>query len=153
MRTLIGSVLLVVLIAACGSRREAAACDERASELKSYLIQVFDPRANPPPPWPAGDADTDRTIDAARDVLRTAIHATSADKAPPLRGPQHGPVDDTLAGCPQARDAWAHMSSFPEPDHLTKAAIAISDGVAACGCHVNIPLIRAALYLLVRGPD
>jgi hypothetical protein len=36
---------------------------------------------------------------------------------------------------------------------LTKAAIAISDGVAACGCHVNIPLIRAALYLLVRDTD
>ena len=54
---------------------------------------------------------------------------------------------------PQARDAVAHTADFPEPDHLTKAANAIGDGVAACGCTVNIPLLRAGFYLMARGPD
>lgn len=164
MKMLIVLFPLVFLIAACSDHgkpppnHEAnpgeASCNTRAAELKSYLIQVFDPTAKPPPPWPTGDADTDKKLDAARDVLRKALAATSADKATALRGhPEPGPVDETLAGCPQARDAWANISSFPEPDHLTKAAIAIGDGVAACGCHINIPLIRAALYLMVRGPD
>jgi hypothetical protein len=62
-------------------------------------------------------------------------------------------VDETLEGCPQARDAWANISNVPGPDHLTKAVIAIADGVAACGCRINIPLIRGAFYLLARGPD
>jgi hypothetical protein len=164
MRSSIALSLVVAVIAACGDHREPppnhaadpaeASCKQRAADLTSYLIQVFDSNAKPPPPWPTGDAATDHTVDMARDALRKAMTATSADKARPLRGhPEPGPVDETLAGCPQARDAWAHVSRFPEPDHLTKAAVAIGDGVAACSCHINIPLIRAALYLMVRGPD
>ncbi len=79
---------------------------------------------------------------------------TPEDEALPLgRVPEAGSVDDTLAGCPQARHAWENIANFPGPDHLTKAAIAIGDGVAACGCRIDIPLIRAALYLMARGPD
>ncbi len=164
MRTLSALAPLVILITACGERRQPplsheakpgeASCNTRAAELESYLIQVFDPAAKPPPPWPTGDADTDKKLDAARDALRKAMNATPEDEASPLRGrPEPGPVDETLAGCPQARHAWENISNFPEPDHLTKAAIAIGDGVAACGCNIDIPLIRAALYLMARGPD
>src|SRR5690606_31346979 len=113
-----------------------------------YLIQVVDPAAKPAPPWPTGDPATDKLLDAARDNLRKVMSLTPDDPAPPLpEGFRRGPVDETLDGCPQARDAWANVSNVPGPNHLTKAVIAIADGVAACGCRLNIPLIRAAFYL------
>jgi hypothetical protein len=129
-------------------------CGERAAELKLYLTQVFDPNAKPKPPWPIGDPELDKQLDARRDDLRKLQAETPADKARPLAsGLKRGPMDETLDGCPQARDAVAHIADFPEPDHLTKAANAIGDGVAACGCTVNIPLLRAGFYLMARGPD
>lgn len=39
------------------------------------------------------------------------------------------------------------------PDRMTTAVSAIADAVAACGCRLDIPLIRGAFYLYVRGLD
>jgi hypothetical protein len=37
-------------------------------------------------------------------------------------------------------------------DKRVEAFIKIADGVEACGCKVNIPWLKAAYYLLQRGP-
>ena len=159
MKLVVASALFTMVVA-CSDHHAATpnnngpTCSDRAAELKSYLAHVFDPNAKPKPPWPTGDAELDKQLDAKRDDLRKVLAETSADKARPLAaGFKRGPMDETLDRCPQARDAVAHIADFPEPDHMTKAANAIGDGVAACGCNVNIPLIRASFYLMVRGPD
>ncbi len=153
MKLAVASTLLATLVACSDHTASESSCSARAAELKSYLAQVFDPNAKPKPPWPTGDAELDKQLDAKRDYLRKLMAETSADKARPLEGFKRGPMDETLDRCPPARDAVAHIADFPEPDHMTKAANAIGDGVAACGCNVNIPLIRAGLYLIARGPD
>jgi hypothetical protein len=156
-------MLLVVVVGACGDHRDPPphnasstaeiSCTTRASDLTTYLVQVVDPDATPAPPWPTGDVETDQLVQTARDHLRRVMAETSVGKVRPLLpGVKRGPVDDTLAGCPQARDAWANISNVSGPDRMTRAA-AIGDGVKACDCHVNIPLIRAAFYVMVRGPD
>lgn len=152
---LAASTLFTALLA-CSDHRTAtpvSSCHVRAAELKSYLAQVFDSNAKPKPPWPTGDAALDKQLDAKRDELRKRLAETSADKARPLEGFKRGPMDETLDRCPPARDAVAHIGDFPDPDHLTKAANAIGDGVEACGCNVDISLIRVGFYLIARGPD
>ena len=163
LRSIILLPLVVGLTACGGDHREppadheqapAESCKTRSAELASYLAQVVDPNAKPAPPWPIGDAELDKKLTAARDDLRKGMTKDPAAKAHRLSpGFKRGPVDDTLDGCPQARDAWANISNVEGPDHMTKAMTAIGGGVNACACHVNIPLLRAAMYLAVRGPD
>lgn len=160
MKTLMALSFLLLAIAACGGRGGAtssdASCSRRAEELRAYLIQVVDPAARPTPPWVTGDPATDKVLAEGRDAVRKAMSSTPnpADPMPLLsEGVRRGPVDETLEGCPQARDAWMNVSKVPEPDRMTKAVSAIADGVAACGCRLDIPLIRGAFYLYVRGPD
>jgi hypothetical protein len=149
-RSAISAVFLA--LGACG-HRDAAPCATRAAELRSYVTAIFDSTAKPRPPWPTGNADTDAIVDKARAELRAVTRETSADKARPLVAATRGPVDDTLAGCPQASDAYASLGSREGSDRFASYAIAIGDGVEACSCHVDIPLVESALYLLVRGPD
>jgi len=152
---------VVAALAACGGRAAPtpvstgdATCKSRAAELTSYLTQVFDPSAKPAPPWDALDADTRAKVDPTRDKLRASMAKTSADKASALSaGIQPGPMDETIAGCAQANAVYPHAAEYPDPDHMTKYATALGNGVAACDCHVNIPLVRAAFYMIVRGPD
>jgi hypothetical protein len=146
-------------LAACGdgsapaSNRDAT-CKSRAAELTAYLTQVFDPNAKPAPPWDALDADTRAKADRARDKLRAAMAKTSADEASPLStGFQPGPMDETIAGCAQANAVYPHAAEYQGPGHMTKYAIALGDGVAACDCHLNIPIVRAGFYMMFRGPD
>jgi hypothetical protein len=159
MKTLIALPSLLIAITACGGRGASstdASCSRRAEELKSYLIQVVDPTARPTPPWATGDPATDKLLAEAREAVREAMSSTlnPGDPMPRLsEGVRRGPVDDMLDGCPQARDAWANAGQVPGPDRMTKAVSAIADGVVACGCRIDIPLLRGAFYLYVRGPD
>jgi hypothetical protein len=161
MKTSMALAPLLVAITACSGRGATsidASCPRRAEELKAYLIQIVDPAATPTPPWVTGNPVTDKLLAEGRDDLRKAM--VPWDPAAPMprlsEGVRRGPVDDTLEGCPPAHHAWTNISRVPGPDRLTrmtKAVTAIADGVAACGCRIDIPLIRGAFYLMERGPD
>ena len=147
-------VVVVVALGACRHADGQTACKARVAELKSYLVQVLDPAAKVAPPWPTGEPETDRVVDEARANLRKVMAETSEDKARPLLPPRtDGPVDVELARCPLARDAWASLPELEGPDRMTRWANAIGDGIAACGCQIDIPLIRSQVYLMTRGPD
>ena len=39
------------------------------------------------------------------------------------------------------------------PDQQRPTMIEIADAIGSCNCNVDIPLVRALLYLFERGPD
>jgi hypothetical protein len=158
-------LILVVTIAACGSRSNpppasnttptAASCAERAAELKLYLGSVYDPSAKPAAPWPTGDADTDRTITELRDKVRKAsAPADPSARAPRLEaGVKPGRLELELATCPAAKDSLARVGTAESEPQKRAGWVGVADGIGQCGCALNVPLVRALMYMLVRGAD
>src|SRR5512140_597523 len=98
----------LMVFAACRSaeRPAAPACATKTAELKALLVQLVDHNAKPSPPWPTGDAATDRRIDEARATMRAALVPRPADqRQPPLHeGVTPGALEHELAACPSALD-------------------------------------------------
>ena len=132
----------------------AASCADRAAELETWLTAVFDPAQEVAPPWPSGDATTDAEVDKLRAEARALARPRDpAAKAEPLTaGVTPGRLEQELASCPQARAQLGAVGTTP-PAERRAAMVAIADGIAACDCKVNLPLVKALLYLGERGPD
>jgi hypothetical protein len=126
----------------------------RAAELKAFLVQLLDPGAKPKPPWPTGDATTDRRIDEARTAMRAALAPRSPEQRqlPLHEGTTPGLLEHELASCPSALAQLAQVGEVA-PAERHHAFAAIADRIAACDCHVDLPFLGALFYLSQRGPD
>lgn len=146
----------LIAFAACGSAEKPAAraCATKAAELKALLIQLVDPNAKPSPPWPTGDAATDRRIDEARATMRTWLVPRPPDQRQlPLHdGVTPGALEHELAACPPALDQLENVGKVA-PRERNTAFAAIADRIGTCDCHVDLPFVSALFYIIQRGPD
>lgn len=163
------SLVLVLVLVACGGGGSAkpappsnivvapvaASCATRAAELETYLADVWDLSAKPAPPWPSGDAATDKRIDEGREKVRKAMAPVDpSQRAVKLSdGIKPGPLEAELAPCQPALESLKGVGLANTTAEKVHAFTGIADAIGACDCNVNIPFVRAALYVLVRGPD
>jgi len=146
----------LIALAACRSAEKPAAptCATRAAELKALLVQLVDRDAKPGPPWPTGDAATDRRIDEARATARVALVPRPPDqRQPQLReGTTPGALEHELAACRPALDQLAQVGEAA-PGDRNGAFAAIADRIDTCHCNVDLPFVSALFYIIQRGPD
>jgi hypothetical protein len=149
-------VLCLVALAACRASDPpgSSTCASRAAELKAVLAQWLDPAAKPRPPWPTGEAKTDHRIDDERARLRASLAPRDPARAlPPLTpGVTPGALEHELASCQPALDQLSSVGNV-DPSERNRAFASIADRIAACDCHVDLPLVTALFYLFLRGPD
>jgi hypothetical protein len=160
-------VLVIAAIVACADHKEAASpsnvaakpqqasCTTTASELKTYLASVYDASARPARPWPTGDAATDHKLDELRDKLRKAMMPAdpTAQAQPLVEGFKPGPLDHELEKCPPATEQLKAIGTAYDDAAKQAAFAGIADAIKACDCKLNVPLVRALMYMLLRGPD
>lgn len=155
------ALLVAVLFSVTGCKKQGTAgtgapspeCKQEAAGLRTYLTAVFDPAQKPAPPWPTGDAELDKEIDAARAKVRALMKpADPAAPAAPLTPGVKDPLTGHLAECPAAAAQLQEVGQVA-PAQRTAAMIAIADAIESCDCKVSIPRVKAALYLGQRGPD
>jgi hypothetical protein len=144
--------------ASAANREPAAAtatpsCKEQAAELRAFLTEVFDENSRVEAPWPTGDPELDAQIEQARAKARELMNpADLSEKAIPLAPGIDDSADKAMyRDCPEGLAALRAVTTAPA-DKRVEAFIKIADGVEACGCKVNIPWLKAAYYLLQRGP-
>jgi hypothetical protein len=161
------SIVTAFAMAACGSAppptsaltptptNQAAptSCDTRAADLHTYLASVFDKSAKPAPPWPTGDTSTDKRIDEVRAKMRAAMNPDTHKASDLAAGIPPGPLDDELKPCQPAVDSLANVGRADTDAQKLSAFTGIADAIGTCNCNVNLPFVRASLYLLVRGPE
>lgn len=158
MKRAMGIVVLMAVVGCKKDKADSAAspspeCKQKASELRAYLTEVFDPGKRPAPPWPTGDAPLDKDIDAARAKVREAMKP--ADPAAPA-APLTAGVKESLSGhletCPAVMAQLEKVAAAAPADRVA-TMVAVADAVERCDCEVSIPRVKAALYLGQRGPD
>jgi len=146
----------LIAFAACRSAEKPAAptCATKVAELKALLVQLADHNAKPSPPWPTGDAATDRRIDEARATMRAALVPRPADQRqlPLHEGVTPGALEHELAACRPALDQLANAGNVA-PAERNGAFAAIADRIGTCDCHVDLPFVSALFYIIYRGPD
>jgi hypothetical protein len=132
----------------------AATCAAQVDDLRAFLTSVFDPAQQVPAPWPTGDAARDARIEQLRADARAA--ARPADPTAPQQrltaGVTSGALEGELGRCQPARDQLVKVGEAA-PDQARATMVGIADAILACDCQVGLPLVRALLYLLQRGPD
>ena len=132
----------------------ADACTQQIPELVGFIGTVLDPSQKMVPPWPTGDAEFDKDLDALRAKARElAKPSDPGKKAEPLAaGVKPGRLDKELENCAAAKEQIKTISEAPA-DKRNDAWIGLAGAIAACNCEPKIPRIKALLYLMHRGPD
>jgi len=153
---------LITALPACSGHAAAppagTSCTARAAELKTFLASVVAPTGTPARPWPTGDAAADHRIEEVRALARQEIRAAAraadpAARATPLTiGITPGRLEHELATCPPALARFARIGVVP-PAERWHAFAEVADGIRECDCTIDLPLTRAMLYILQRGPD
>jgi hypothetical protein len=160
-----GSVLVVMIWAACGGKAKEPApvanagasttCSAQVADLKSFLLAVYDP-AHPQVavPWPTGDATRDKRIQDRQAQLREQLKPVDPSKRvePLTSGVHPSLLEQELAPCPAA-GAQIHKVGEAGPGKQLEAMAEIADAIGTCSCNVDVPFIRALFYLGARGPD
>jgi hypothetical protein len=140
------------------TKSAAMRCAAAAAELKTFLASVVDPAGTPARPWPTGDAAADHRIEQVRALTRQEVSAAASHADPAARatrltvGTTPGRLEHELATCPPALARFARIGEVP-PAERWHAFADVADGVRACDCKLDLPLTRAMLYIMQRGPD
>ncbi len=160
-------LVLIATIAACGGQPKPApvanstapvdvSCAGRTADLKAFLATAYDLHAvKPAAPWPTGDAETDKAIEAVRERYhRLMVPRDPAAPAPRLEaGVKPGALDIELAKCQPAIDRLSGVGTADDDAQKQAAFAGVADGIAQCDCKVNVPFVRALMYMTARGPD
>ena len=156
--------LIAIVAAACGdssgpsgpaSSTAGGRCESDVIELKAFLTTHVSPgSARAKPPWPTGEASRDRMIESARSLMRDYLRSSDLAEAMALltSGDKTGVVDAAFADCRQARQQF-YQVEVSRGDARQPSLMALADAVASCACAVDLPLVRALIYLVQRGPD
>jgi hypothetical protein len=128
-------------------------CSTRCADFKAYLHAVFDPSSRPQPPWSTGDAATDQLIAEQRSAAQPHPIRRGVERTPAfVRTSPAGALAQALEPCVPAAKQLATIRSLA-PDRRAEGYLELADRIDACGCNVNLPLVRGLVYISQRGPD
>jgi hypothetical protein len=132
----------------------AVDCKTQAAELRAFITAVIDPGQKVAAPWPTGDAEFDRDLDALRAAVREQLKPEDpAARAPKLTpGITPGRLEKELGPCPEATAQLIRVGEVAL-ERRAETYIALADAIAACDCAAKIPRVKALIYLGNRGPD
>jgi hypothetical protein len=145
---------LVIVLSTCAagcSKKQSASSSEQAcaaavADTREWLWRVAD--NNFDPPWPTGNAATDRAID---DIVRDFHERVETIRAKDLAQPTEDKIAPLLVRCPAAKDLYERsprgLATGEGPRDAIGRLQGVVDAFTACKCDVDIGLFKARTYI------
>ena len=154
MRAIAFCIALLPLLSCKKSEPEAVSCRTKTAELKRFLNVTFDPAFPQKPPWPTGDVERDRRIYEVLGRTKAGVKPLAPSAPANLSSSvlKPGALETELLNCPPAVAQLKKGLKAPAGQQVG-ILVGIADAIAQCNCQVDLPMVRAMLYMMQRLDD